>query len=278
MTGRNFARLLLPPILLEGMQRLRGSQTSRISDAVRFVGDYKTWDEAEQASTGYSASNILEKTRIAMLKVKRGEAVYERDSLVFDQIVCPFPVLAGLLRARATSGHRLSVLDFGGSLGTTYFACRNFLSRLGEFRWSVVEQPDHVECGRDQFSDDQLHFYATIDECLRNEKPNLLLLSGVIQHLPNPYEFLADALAHEFHHVIVDRTAFFVGGRDLLTVQHVPEWIYRATYPAWFLSEERFLSKFRKRYDMIVDFPALDTLQPDKGQAYWKGFIFELRN
>ena len=260
------------------MRRLRGSQTSPKLDAVRFVGDYDTWAEAERASTGYSASNILETTRIAMLKVKRGEAAFERDSVVFDQIVYPFPVLAGLLRARATSGDRLSVLDFGGSLGTTYFACRNFLSRLGEFRWSVVEQPDHVECGRDQLSDNQLHFYGTIDECLRNEEPNLLLLSGVIQCLPNPYEFLADALAHEFHHVIVDRTAFFLGGGDLLTVQHVPEWIYRATYPAWFLSEERFLSEFRKRYQMIVDFPAVDALHPDKGQAYWKGFIFELRN
>ncbi len=31
---------------------------------------------------------------------------------------------------------------------------------------------------------------------------------------------------------------FLCGNRDLLTVQHVPEWVYRATYPAWFLSEK----------------------------------------
>ena len=114
---RNSARLLLPPILLSGLRCLRDSYFKR--ERILFVGDYGSWAEAEHASIGYSAPNILERTRLAMLKVKNGEALYERDSVVFDRVAYPFPLLAGLLRARSMDGNRLSVLDFGGSLGTT---------------------------------------------------------------------------------------------------------------------------------------------------------------
>jgi hypothetical protein len=58
-----------------------------------------------------------------MLKVKNGDAPYARDAVVFDELVYPFPVLAGLLRARATNKNRLIVLDVGGSLRTTYYQC-----------------------------------------------------------------------------------------------------------------------------------------------------------
>jgi putative methyltransferase (TIGR04325 family) len=273
MIARNLTRHLMPPIFASGLRRLRDSYSNR---RIRFLGDYATWTQAEDASTGYSARDILERTRLAMLKVKNGQAAYARDAVIFDQLVHPFPVLAGLLRARSTGDNRLSVLDFGGSLGTTYFQCRDFLSAAGPFRWSVVEQSEHVKCGREEFADERLRFYISIDECLAQEQPNVLLLSGVIQHLPKPHEFLADVLNRGFAHVIFDRTPFFSENRDLLTVQYVPDWIYRASYPAWFLSEERFLESFGKDYRLVASFSALDGLHPEKGRAAWKGFIFEL--
>ncbi len=273
MSARDLAQSLLPPIFVDGLRRLRSFFLKQ--DAIRFVGDYATWAEAERASTGYSARNILEKTRSAMLKVKNGEAAYARDSVVFDHVTYPFPVLAALLRARSANGNRLSVLDFGGSLGTTYFQCRDFLS-LGAYRWSVVEQTEHAKCGREEFADERLQFYSSIDECLEQERPNLLLLSGIIQYLPDPHRFLENIITRDFPHVIVDRTSFFGEDRDLLTVQHVPEWIYRATYPAWFLSEKRFLHAFAKRYRVVASFPAADAIHPERGRAYWKGFIFEI--
>jgi putative methyltransferase (TIGR04325 family) len=144
-----------------------------------------------------------------------------------------------------------------------------------ELLWSVVEQPAHVACGRSEFAKDQLHFYANIKECLRVEKPNVLLLSSVIQYLPKPYEFLDDALRQGFDYVIIDRTAFMRDGRERLTVEHVPEWIYKASYPAWFLSRELFMAKFQTHYSLLAEFHALDTTQPEGGEADYKGFIFE---
>ena len=185
---------------------------------ITFTGDYKSWEQAEKASTGYAAPEILARTRTALLKVKRGEASFERDSVTFDTMQHEFSLLAGLLRAAMANEGRLSVLDFGGALGSTYFQCREFLSILTDLRWSVVDQPAQVACGQEDFANEQLHFYRTTDECLRVEKPNVLLLSSVLQYLAKPYEFLDDILQHKWSDVIVDRTAFLSEEGELLTV------------------------------------------------------------
>ena len=279
--AKSFARELCPPIAWKSLSRLKPAErqpTRADLDRIGFTGHYQTWEEAERDSEGYAAEEILAKTRSALLKVKNGEAAFERDSVVFDVMQYEFPLLASLLRAAAASRSRLSVLDFGGALGSTYFQCRSFLRGLNELRWSVVEQASHVACGRTDFADDQLRFYLCIDECLRVEKPNVLLLSSVIQYLAKPYDFLNNALRHEFEYVIVDRTAFMRNGQDRLTVQHVPASIYKASYPAWFLSERRFLDCFRERYTLEYDFAGADRVQPDGGEAYFKGFQFQLKS
>ena len=240
--------------------------------AIGYFGDYSSWEEALSESDGYGAPIVFERTRAALLQVKNGTAVHERDSVLFPKVEHNFALVAGLLQA--VENGELRVLDFGGSLGSSYFQCRPFLASLRSVRWSIVEQPAYVECGRRDFADERLRFYGTVEEYLEHESPQVLLLSGVIHCLADPYGFLAKVLAHRFPSVIVDRTAFLSRGVDRLTVERVPEWIYPASYPSWFLSEERFLSHFREGYELISDFPALDTNQPEGESAYYKGYIF----
>jgi putative methyltransferase (TIGR04325 family) len=252
-------------------------KSQQAAEPITFRGDFATWEEAERASTGYSAPEILEKTCAALLKVRGGLAAYERDSVTFDKLEYSYPLLAGLLRAAARRT-RLSVLDFGGSLGSTYFQNRHFLSTINELRWSIVEQPAHVACGKSKFANEHLRFYGTIEECMQTERPDVLLLSGVIQCLPQPYGFLTEVLQWNFECIIVDRTPFMRNGTTRLTVESVPERIYKASYPSWFLSEERFLRCFSPRYDLLASFPALDRLNPEGGEADYKGFLFELKH
>lgn len=250
----------------------------RKRDSVRFSGNYKSWEEAERDSTGYAGPEILRKTRAALLKVKAGDATFERDSVAFDRMEYEFPLLAGLLRAAAAGQGRLSVLDFGGSLGSTYFQSRKFLSPVKELRWSVVEQPSHVACGEVEFANDELRFYRTIDDCLHGQQPNVLLLSNVIQYLREPYVFLEQILEREIPQVIIERTAFTLTGRARLTVQHVPARIYKASYPAWFLSEPLFRKIFASKYELVCEYPAPIDLHPEGEKAIYKGFQFHLKS
>src|SRR5450755_262798 len=93
---------------------------------VVYSGDYPSFAEARARSNGYEASVILERTRTALHRVLRGEAAFERDSVTFDKLELQWPLLAMLLRVAAENGGQLSVLDFGGSLGSTYYQCRGF--------------------------------------------------------------------------------------------------------------------------------------------------------
>lgn len=259
---------LLPPALYRVYQGSR-------QDNIDFSGDYAAWGEARQQCTGYDAEAILEKVKASALKVKYGEAVYERDSVLFDKVQYSFPVLAGLLRVATMNAGKLRVLDFGGSLGSSYYQCRSFLSHLREVQWCIVEQPGYVACGRKYFEDETLCFFGTIDDCLQVKNIDVVLLSSVIQYLPDPHDFLRQLVQYGFRHIVIDRTAFIEGDRDRLTVQTVPEWIYKASYPAWFLNEEGFLSHFQKDYSLITDFDSFGYDCVDGKRVWFKGFIFE---
>lgn len=237
--------------------RLKQTFTGKRASS-RFTGDFKSWEEAERKSTGYSVAEILEKTRAALLKVKTGEAAFERDGMPFATMKHDFSLLAGLLRAAATDRGRLNVLDFGGSLGGTYFQCREFLSPVGVLRWSVVDQPGHVACGKADFANEELRFYGSIAECLRE-----------------PYAFLEDVLREGIPYVIVERTAFNNARRDRLTIQHVPPWLYNAIFPAWFLSEPLFRAAFEEKYDLVCAYVSKDHAHLEGGKALFKGFHFE---
>ena len=131
---KTIARELLPPVLLRLLRQAYGG-------AIHFEGDFATWEDARAHCTGYDNDEILAKVLAASLKVKAGEAAFERDSVLFDEIEYVWPVLTGLMWAAARSGGSLNVLDFGGALGSSYFQSKNFLQSLPDLRWNVVEQP-----------------------------------------------------------------------------------------------------------------------------------------
>src|SRR5262245_37179159 len=114
---------------------------------VWFRGDFSTWADARSLSTGYDAPDILEKVRRSTLAVVSGSAAFERDSVAFENTEYSLPLLACLLYVATRSANRLDVLDFGGSLGSSYWQNRKLLTHLDHLRWSVVEQPHFVEVG-----------------------------------------------------------------------------------------------------------------------------------
>lgn len=271
---KNLARQLLPPVLTDW---LRARRPAPPDGRIRFSGDYAGWAEARRDCTGYEAAVILERTRDALRQVRDGRAVFERDSVLLPEPELPLPLLAGLLRIAAEKGGRLHVLDFGGSLGSSYFQCRDFLAPLAALRWSVVEQPVHVACGRAEFADGRLEFFPSIAECLATARPDVLLLSSVVQYLPEPHAFLAEVRGLGLDWIILDRTAFHAGPRDRLTVQHVPAGIYPASYPAWFFAEEPWRAGFAPSYACIAVFPALDRPELPDGHARSRGMIYRRR-
>jgi len=252
-------------------------QATPADGAVRYSGNFRTWNDARRHSLGYDAPAIGERVKQALLKVQRGEAAYERDSVLFERVEHSYPLLVGLLRAALATGGRLNVVDIGGSLGSTFFQCRNALEHATSMRWSVVEQPAFAVCGRDHFQSEQLRFYDDLQTCLAAESPDIAVLSSVLPYVETPHALL-DLVAAAVPRVIIDRTPVWSTQPDRLTVQSVPTSIYGfpTSYPAWILNRERLLDHFSREYRIVFEFDALaGTVDVDGTPAKDSGFLLE---
>ncbi len=257
---------LIPPLLLDLFNRFQNRKYG-------WFGNYKTWEEAKKASSGYDGEEILEKVKTSLLKVKNSEAVYERDSIIFNEIHYSWPLLSGLMLSASISGGNLRVLDFGGSLGSTYYQNKKFLDQLNSVSWSVVEQKHFVDVGKKDFADERLYFYDDTKSCIQEQNPNVLVLSGVLQYIEKPYELLDELLEHDFQFVLFDRTPFSLNNQDRITLQIVPPIIYSASYPCWFFDEKEFINYFRQNsYFALEEFDGADG---KNSEYYFKGLILE---
>lgn len=240
---------------------------------LEFEEGFGSWEEAAAASSGYDAPLILEKARDALLKVKTGKAAGERDGVVFDRPQRAHAVIAALLSAAVLNRNRLTVLDIGGSLGTSYFQTRPYLDRLDALAWCIVEQAHFVECGRREFEDEQLRFYYDIDECLLRHAPDIVLLSGVLQCLPSPFKLLHELASRRLPRLVVDRTPLIESDTSEITVLHVPKEIYACSYPIWILSRKELLAPLGDEYEVLDEFQASSggAFRVSGGVAEFKG-------
>ncbi|MCB5184124.1 methyltransferase, TIGR04325 family [Methylobacillus gramineus] len=265
----NIIKALCPPILFQVLRRLRHRRVSS-----SFAGNYPSWDQAKLDSSGYDAANILETIKNSALKVKRGEATFERDSVCFYHVEYRYPALSGLLYAALSSGSRLSVLDFGGSLASFYSQHAAILSSVQNLRWGVVEQAHFVVCGQENLNTRVLKFYNTPAEFALEGTPDVIFLSSVLQYMEKPYQLLEELLQLDAEFFLFDRTSFN-DGDDRLSVQTVPPSIYPASYPAWFLSWSKFLDTMSSAgYEIIMEFPGTDPTEI----GYYKGLLFKRRS
>jgi len=238
-------------------------------------GAYLSWDQACAKASSYDSGHILERVLQTSRQVRDGHAAYERDSVLFDRVEHSFPLLATLLRAALEGGCALSVVDFGGALGSSYRECRSFLgARVQPLRWAVVEQASFVEAGRREMENQELGFFSSIDEAAQGRHIDVVLFSSVLQYLPDPHQVVDEALRINPRYLVLDRTIVSGRTQDLAHVQSVPDSIYPATYPVWSLSRQRLLQHIQPRFELVSEhrsllFPALLTID-----AEFKGFIF----
>ena len=209
----------------------------------------------------------------SLLKVKNREAIYERDSVLFNEIQYSYPLLAGLMWIAASNSGILKIIDFGGSLGSTYFQNRKFLKNLNFLRWSIIEPKKHIRAGKEYFETENLKFYDTIEDCVKIENPDTILFSSVLQYLEKPYELIEYIININFDYIIIDRTGFInYGNNDLLTVQTVHPNIYIASYPCYFFNKPKFINYFLRKYTLVSEFNSIDKYNiPAKSL----GFIFK---
>jgi len=150
---------------------------------------------------------------------------------------------------------------------------------LERLRWLIVEQLHFVEAGQTHLATDSLRFFESVEDCLTEETPDVILLSGVVQYLPNPHGLLTSLFETGTQFVILDRTPFFLEDLpDRITIERVHPAIYEGSYPAWFFNLGQFRQFLgRSSYGVLEDFDSWEAWDVDGHKAQNKCFLLERR-
>jgi putative methyltransferase (TIGR04325 family) len=269
---RNFAEPWIPPRIAWLVSHLRHGRSG-------LGPNLADWEAAKANSSSYDSKIILDRIREATrLADQAGNTTgnIERDGVVLSGQEPRLPLMSCLLRCAFRTGGNLTVLDFGGALGSTYWQCREFLSVLETLRWHVVEQESFVACGESEFETANLRFFRTIETAAAAGRPDVIIFSGVLQYLDDPYDTLTRAMQATPSAIIIDRTPVSDLRGDTFTVQHVPRAIYAKTLPFRIFGKTQFADCLEPLYRRTVEFTALD---PDMATgsvlARHRGYLFE---
>jgi putative methyltransferase (TIGR04325 family) len=250
MSIKPLLKFCLPPIVISVFR-------DKLND-IRYVGDFSTWQDAASAAlcdgSGYQDPEILRKVLIAAREVQKGRAFFERDSVAFYHEEYRWPLLSGLLYVAGLKGNQLHVLDFGGSLGSSFFQHQKMLCQLRNLRWSIVEQAAFVDAGRSEFETKVLRFFNDMNSVCKEATADICVFNSVLQFLEDPWLFVNKAHELGIEYIFIDRTPFSKLMDDVYTVQHVPDSIYKARYAARIFSEERFKEKLAGQWEIIANF------------------------
>ncbi|RZL37449.1 MAG: methyltransferase, TIGR04325 family [Pedobacter sp.] len=220
-------------------------------------GDYHSFEEAQKKCTGYDENHILNTIIATTGKVRDGKAVYERDGIIYDEVNVNHNLLSVLLLVAGRNDNKLTIIDFGGSLGTSYYQNIKYLSHLKELNWCIVEQSTYVAEGKKSFENEHVKFYYSMEECYAdNNNPDLVLISSALQYIKNPYEMLSHIQSFKAPYFMIDLVGYNDKNEDRITIQNVPPIFYgvEASYPCTFFSKEKLEAQLSKNYDKEFEF------------------------
>ena len=198
---------------------------------ISFKFGYESWSQIPIKDAGYAEDRILQKVVAANTRMLSEEKGWERDGVFFNEAIPNFPLFAALSLASTNLSAVITILDFGGGLGTTYFQSRKFLGGLGlRPNWQIVEQPHYVKAAEELHGlNQELRFFDHLDS-LKIIAPDLIVLSGVVCYLPEPQQ-LFRKVVHNFggtKYIFIDRTPLQTSGNPQFGCQTVKGGIYEA--------------------------------------------------
>lgn len=212
-------------------------------------GEFPDWKSACDAADGYNSEIIFKKVLNVSLAVRDNRAAWERDTVLFYHQEYYNFIVGHFMKIAKEHKNELHVLDFGGSLGSTYMQNRTAFDRLHKLTWNIVEQKHVVECGITEFANENLRFFYSVEEAFSNTSINAILLSGVLQYLESPYVLLRK-LAKTGVPIFITRTPVLENA-EYITIQVVPPSIYEASYPIRFLNK-RYLNGILNQHGYTV--------------------------
>lgn len=263
-----FLKNIIPPFLYNLLLLL-------FNKKIQFIGPYSCWKDASDNSTGYGSNKILSQVFKSSIRVKNGEAEYERDGINFYEQDYNWELLTTIVSLQKSKGlnEKVIIYDFGGSLGSTYFRNKKYFEFVClNFIWIIIEQESYYELGKRYFENANLKFYHSLDQVKNNFSADLIILGSVIQFVENPIKLIETLTSLCAHYIYIDRLFYSTEiSKPEIFIQKVPESINAGSYPCWIFPPFYFEKLFKDLgYSCVSKFTCSDKLD----NMTSNGFIF----
>ncbi len=245
--------------------------------SVRYKSRLESWPVLSE-SNSYENDRIIDQVKNATESVVKGDAAFERDGVLFKEIIFNQGFVTAFFLAVKFHGkhHAIRLVDFGGSLGSLYWQHRELFFPGLIDSWNIIEQTKFVSVGQECFKMSPLNFKNDINEI--EEEVDLIIFSSVLQYLEN-YGPVIQKVIHSKHPpcILIDRTAV-TQNETFITRQFVDKNIVESTYPIRIFSENELIALF-KQLGYSLQMTWLSYCDPAnfiiEGEFInWKGFLF----
>jgi putative methyltransferase (TIGR04325 family) len=210
---RQWARRLLPPILVD-LVRPAAPAPSKIT----WSGVYPTRADVPAQRDSYEmelVDDMVGHTRAAYAGLPGAVPLWHET----------FVVVAGLLASRRRS---ITVIDYGGGVGSAFVQLIASLPRDIEVRYTVVETPQVCDAGRRLFRDEPRIAFAT--ELPAGATADLVYANGVLQYLDDYPSALRALAAIGAPQILFSRLYAWKGPRFATAQVNLPG----RTFANWF--------------------------------------------
>lgn len=218
---------------------------------VRYLGKYDSWQAAYDECEGYEDKNIINTVAESVKKVLDGNAVWERDGCLFYEQKYVYPLCAAILRCAIQNKNQgVRILDIGGSLGSTYFQNRKYLTDVKNLEYVIAEQDHFAKYGHRNLENENLKFIKSMDSWEDGDRFDIIFMSASLQYISQYEEVIYKIVKAQPRYIILDRLLICSeGGR--ICRETVPKKIYKSSYPVMIFTENQIKSYFEPAYRMI---------------------------
>ena len=158
-----------------------------------------------------------------------------------------------------------------------YFKIKDIINLTYKNKWNIIEQRLFVNEGNRNFKNQNLFFYDDLNK-IRNQKIDLIILSGSLQYMEDPTKILKKIFTKKPETILLERTPVSVNKKkNEIFVQKRGD----SSYPSWYFSENLIKKLFKKNnYNLIDKFSSEfdHNLFIDKQEIKFEGYIFKIKN
>lgn len=234
-----------------------------------FRGVYETFEEAIEAAPktkniGYDNAELAQDYQHG---VELSTIINSHD----------YPILFWLNSIFNSQPNNLNLFDFGGNVGTHFYAYQKYLKYPTNLNWVVCDLPAIVEAGKTLAQKRGCSGLVFTEQFAEANEKDIFLASGSIQYVEDLSISLA-SLSAKPHHLLLNILPLYEGEK-FVTLQNGG----RVFYPSYVFNKANFILGLNQiGYEMIdiwQDSYSLFNipLYPEKSGSFFHGIYFKLK-